>query len=97
MKASVYIDKIINGEFRKEKKGAKITFEIENSFKTLLDGFSRNICWFLGQTAYKLISPLKDLARPNDELGKKKDIHEVLLESKLFSGGIEPRLVEGLL
>jgi len=92
MAASVYIDRIIRGEFRKKLSGGKIIFEIDYSLKNLLDAFSRNLCWFLGQSAYKLIT-IKEEEIKGPET-KEDELEQLILHSNLLAGGVEPRLVE---
>ena len=54
MQVSLYIEKVLLGQIDKSTSGPAI-YEIDYTLKTLLDGFSRNTCWFLGQSAYKLL------------------------------------------
>ena len=69
----------------------------KDKVKQFLDSFSRNLCWFIGMTAYKLIKvkdekevdkkDSKDVVLENDKM------HDLIIQSNLLSGGIENRFL----
>jgi hypothetical protein len=91
LQVSLYIQQVLEGTIKRKTTGPTI-FEIDYTLKNILDAFSRNICWFLGQSAYKLITIKEELA-PGDA-PKQDEMEQLILHSNLLAGGIEPRLVE---
>lgn len=55
MQVSLYIEKVLQGKIDTKTNSGPAIYEVDYTLKTLLDGLSRNICWFLGLSAYKLI------------------------------------------
>ena len=71
----------------------------KDGVKQFFDGFARTLSWYMGSTAYKLIK-VKDAEKDKKEKEDKKDqkdapekMHDLILQSKLLSGGIENRFV----
>lgn len=64
--------------------------------RAFLDVFSRNLCWFIGTNAYKLINP-KDEKKIKEEnkdqvdqpVNVAEELQNMVLSSNLLSGGIE--------
>jgi|LauGreDrversion4_2_1035121.scaffolds.fasta_scaffold858894_1 hypothetical protein len=96
LQVSLYIQDILEGKIKKANSSGPKTFEIDYSLKNLLDAFSRNLCWFMGQSAYKLIT-IKDEKKVKVEGASKEDeLEQIILQSNLLAGGVEPRLVSKL-
>jgi hypothetical protein len=86
------------GEISRLNKGMKCHAEKVTAFgrdklKRFLDGFSRNLSWFLGMTAYKLIriKDEKDVAKAAEKDQDK--MQDLIIQSNLLSGGIENRYI----
>lgn len=70
----------------------------KDKLKKFLDSFSRNLCWFMGMTSYKLIKVKddKDQQKQQDKEGDKKEdtkMQDLIIQSNLLSGGIENRFI----
>ena len=68
--------------------------------KTFLDSFSRNLSWFLGLTAFKLIKVKDDKEAAEKKEGEKDSaasshdkMQDLIIQSNLLSGGIENRFI----
>ena len=68
----------------------------KDRLKVFLDQFSRSLCWFVGNTAYKLIRISKDeKENPEKKEGKESEnkMQDLIIQSNLLSGGIENRFL----
>lgn len=69
--------------------------EDKDKLKKSLDSFSRNLCWFIGKVAYKLVRVKeveKDQEKKEKETANEK-MQDLIIQSNLLSGGIENRFV----
>jgi len=80
----------------KKKYEEKLSCEEEkDKLFHLLSSFSRSVSWFVGKTAYKLVKikeEEKDPEKKEKESPTEKMI-DMILHSKLLSGGIDTRQV----
>ena len=82
-----------------KKYKEKITLaEDKDKVRKFFDSMSRNLCWFIGMTAYKLIK-VKENEKPGDQEKKEKEqspnekMQDLIIQSNLLSGGIESRFL----
>jgi len=76
-----------------KRHAEKVTAFGGDKLKLFLDGFSRNLSWFLGMTAYKLIL-IKDEKDASKAAEKEQEkIQDLIIQSNLLSGGIENRYI----
>lgn len=69
--------------------------EDKDKAKKFLDSFSRNINWFLGMIAYKLVK-VKEAEKDSEKKEKEspnEKMQELIIQSNLLSGGIENRFI----
>lgn len=68
----------------------------KSSLKKFINKVSRNISWFIGMTAYKLIKIKNETVVSKENEGEQKnnvDSNDLIVQSNLLSGGIELRFV----
>lgn len=82
-----------------KKYKEKLTLEAEkDKARKYFDNFSRNLCWFIGMTAYKLIK-VKEAEKGDQEKKEGKEptqsekMQDLIVQSNLLSGGIENRFL----
>ena len=69
--------------------------EDKDKLRKCFDSFSRNLTWFIGMVAYKLIK-VKEVEKDQDKKDKEspsEKMQELIISSNLLSGGIENRFV----
>lgn len=67
----------------------------KDKLKKCLDSFSRNLGWFIGMTAYKMIK-VKEVEKDQEKKEKEsanEKMQDLIIQSNLLSGGIENRFV----
>ena len=92
------IRKVKNNEITLELKKLPAEFPTFK-LRKFNDLFSRQLCWFLGQIGGQLIiinpeKPVEEGKEEDKKVQKEKDIENMLLNSKLLSGGIDSRFIE---
>ena len=60
----------------------------KDKLRKFMEGFSRNMCWFVGMVSYKLIKQ-----KEPDAEKKEPEMQDLLMQSNLLSGGIEYRFM----
>ncbi|CDW73494.1 UNKNOWN [Stylonychia lemnae] len=90
------ITEISNFNQIQKKYKEKITLDIEkDKLRKYFDSFSRNLCWFIGMTAYKLIK-VKEVEKDQEKKEKESQnekMQDLIVQSNLLSGGIENRFL----
>lgn len=80
-----------------KKYKEKITLEADkDKLRKYFDSFSRNLCWFIGMTSYKLIKVKeveKDQEKKEKEATQNEKMQDLIIQSNLLSGGIENRFL----
>jgi hypothetical protein len=67
----------------------------KDKLKKNFDSFSRNLTWFIGKIAYKLIK-VKEIEKTKEKKDKETEdekMQELFITSNLLSGGIESRFI----
>ena len=65
----------------------------KDKLKKFLDSFSRNLCWFIGMTSYKLIRVKEEKEGDKKEAAPNDKMQDLIIQSSLLSGGIENRFI----
>lgn len=71
------------------------TSDDKDKLKKFFDSFSRNLCWFIGMSAYKLIK-VKEVEKDQEKKDKEspsEKMQDLIIQSNLLSGGIENRFI----